>query len=67
VPEEPNAKLPQAVAEAALSAGLPDVAVCADVAEALDGLIAADQGEGPRRLLICGSLYLAGAVLAENG
>jgi dihydrofolate synthase/folylpolyglutamate synthase len=69
VPQELNAKLPQAVAAAAVEAGFRDVAVCADVAEALDALIAAgtQDGPAPRRVLICGSLYLAGTVLAENG
>jgi dihydrofolate synthase/folylpolyglutamate synthase len=37
----------------------------ADVADALRVL--ADRGKAPARVLICGSLYLAGAVLAENG
>ncbi len=37
--------------------------------EALHGLVAAaaEKGEEPGRILVCGSLYLAGAVLRENG
>jgi dihydrofolate synthase/folylpolyglutamate synthase len=35
------------------------------IAQALDDIVAA--GKAPARVLICGSLYLAGAVLAENG
>ncbi|MBL6936009.1 MAG: bifunctional folylpolyglutamate synthase/dihydrofolate synthase [Alphaproteobacteria bacterium] len=34
---------------------------------ALHGLVAAAAGEEPGRILVCGSLYLAGAVLRENG
>jgi dihydrofolate synthase/folylpolyglutamate synthase len=39
----------------------------ADVASAVAELVAAAAGEPPARLLICGSLYLAGTVLAHNG
>jgi len=39
-------------------------APCADVAEAID---AATRSAPKGRILICGSLYLAGRVLAENG
>ncbi len=37
--------------------------------EALHGLVAeaGEKGEEPGRILVCGSLYLAGAVLRENG
>jgi len=35
------------------------------VRDALSDIIA--QARGPARVLICGSLYLAGTVLAENG
>ncbi|MCE6952560.1 bifunctional folylpolyglutamate synthase/dihydrofolate synthase [Cereibacter sphaeroides] len=48
---------------AALAAGI-DAITAGSVAEAL-AAIAADQPEA--RVLICGSLYLAGAVLRENG
>ncbi len=51
-------------AGAAAGAGLR-VEPAANVAEALAGI--AKGAAGPGRVLICGSLYLAGAVLAENG
>ena len=53
------------VAEIALCAGLPASAQDS-VAEALTALAARDWPRPPR-ILIAGSLYLAGAVLAENG
>ncbi len=53
------------VAACAAMAGLP-AAACASVADALAYLGARDWPTAPR-LLVCGSLYLAGAVLAENG
>ncbi len=56
---------PAALAEiVATSAGLP-ARPTAGVRDALDSL-RADEG-APPRILICGSLYLAGNVLAENG
>ncbi len=59
------AHTPGAVAEAARAHGIKDAAACHDVAQAVDELVSASPG--PARILICGSLYLAGAVLAENG
>lgn len=56
---------PQAVADKARAHGVADAQACADVKEAVADLVA--KGSGPARILICGSLYLAGAVLAENG
>ncbi len=53
------------VAACARKAGLP-AAACADVADAL-GFLAARSWAVPPRVLICGSLHLAGAVLALNG
>ena len=53
------------VAACAASAGLPSAA-CASVADAMAFLRARTWATAPR-LLVCGSLYLAGAVLAENG
>ena len=53
------------VAACAAAAGLP-AAACAGVSEALAYLRARPWPTAPR-LLICGSLYLAGAVLAQNG
>jgi dihydrofolate synthase / folylpolyglutamate synthase len=54
---------PPVVAEAARAAGIADAAPAASVEEAV-AMLAADP---PRRLLVCGSLYLAGDILAENG
>ncbi len=39
----------------------------ASVSEALSALAAATDDPAPGRVLVCGSLYLAGAVLRENG
>ncbi|MBB5753887.1 bifunctional folylpolyglutamate synthase/dihydrofolate synthase [Prosthecomicrobium pneumaticum] len=57
---------PAELAEAARAAGLPAEPV-EDVAAAIDRVrAAAGDGTAPR-VLICGSLYLAGTVLAQNG
>ncbi len=53
-----------ALAATARSAGFEDAAPAGSVAEAVAGQAARP---GPAQVLICGSLYLAGAVLAENG
>ena len=53
------------VAACANAVGLP-AAACQGVAEAL-GYLRARAWSAPPRILVCGSLYLAGAVLAENG
>ncbi|MCG6882621.1 MAG: bifunctional folylpolyglutamate synthase/dihydrofolate synthase [Silicimonas sp.] len=59
-----TATLPaEATAEAARAVGL-DAVVAASVGEALSDIVARDPAS---RVLICGSLYLAGAVLRENG
>ena len=65
IPGEPAALTADAVAQAALAAGLAAARPCAGPAEALTALAAARPA--PCRVLICGSLYLAGSVLAENG
>jgi len=52
-------------AAAARACGIADAEPAVDVASALGALTAA--ADGPSRALICGSLYLAGSVLAENG
>jgi dihydrofolate synthase / folylpolyglutamate synthase len=52
------------LAEMAKGMGLT-VETAADVPQAL-ARVAAYGGAGPRRVLICGSLYLAGHVLALN-
>jgi dihydrofolate synthase/folylpolyglutamate synthase len=59
------ARPPEELAAAAREAGL-SAEPAADVAAALD-MIAAAGGERPPRVLICGSLYLAGLVLDRNG
>ena len=65
IPGEHAGRAPQEVAEAAVRVGL--AADCAgSVAEALT-LIAAQAWDRPPRILIAGSLYLAGQVLAQNG
>jgi len=53
---------PQALAEAATNAGLK-AAAC----DSLEAALKAAAATGVDRILICGSLYLAGEVLAQNG
>ena len=60
-PADHLALAPARLAEAARAAGIADAREAADVAAGLRLL------DAPRRVLVCGSLYLAGAVLAENG
>jgi dihydrofolate synthase / folylpolyglutamate synthase len=57
---------PAELAAIAMDAGLP-ARPAADVPAALKEIAAMTAGAPPPRILICGSLYLAGAVLAENG
>jgi dihydrofolate synthase/folylpolyglutamate synthase len=57
---------PSELAEAATAAGLSAEPV-ASVEAAIDRLGADNDAHGPYRVLICGSLYLAGSVLAANG
>jgi dihydrofolate synthase/folylpolyglutamate synthase len=64
IPGERNALPAAACRDAARAVGIP-AATAASVAEALGDLVGAS-GPGPARILICGSLYLAGRVLAEN-
>lgn len=62
IPGEKNTLPAEVTMEAAQSAGIP-VQTAASVAEALAAIADAD----PRaRVVICGSLYLAGSVLREN-
>lgn len=63
IPSEPKSHLPETIATAAAATlGLPAATAC-NVFEALEML-----NGTPARVLICGSLYLAGAVLrAEEG
>ncbi|MBF0248542.1 MAG: hypothetical protein HQL36_10805 [Alphaproteobacteria bacterium] len=64
IPGEENTLDPQAGADAANLMQM-NAAVAPSVRDALEG-IARDAGDGgPARVLICGSLYLAGSVLGE--
>lgn len=55
-------------AEAARAAGIADASPAADAGEALGALTAdPEAGARPARVLICGSLYLAGAILSGHG
>ena len=65
IPGEAAALPADAVADAARRAGLKDVAATGSVHDAVAQL--ARNSGPPPRILICGSLYLAGQVLAENG
>jgi dihydrofolate synthase/folylpolyglutamate synthase len=66
VPGSPAGRDPKALSEAAAAAGL--IAEPLDSVEtALAAIAAQDAAQSPHRILICGSLYLAGAVLAANG
>lgn len=66
IPGEDAALPADAIAAAGHGAGIADTAPAESVAAALDTLVRTGGGE-PARVLICGSLYLAGTVLAENG
>jgi len=62
IPGEPNALSAEETAAVARALGLPATA-CQDIAQAIER---AGAGAAPGRVLICGSLYLAGRVLAAN-
>lgn len=63
-PEGHSAYTPQEACAKAEEVGL-DCLPANDIGAALEGLLATQPA--PMRILICGSLYLAGAVLARNG
>lgn len=63
IPGEANTLPAETTAEAAADVGLP-ARTAGSVAEALAQVTAQDPGA---RILICGSLYLAGFILRENG
>ena len=63
IPGEKNTLPAEVTRDAAASVGM-DAVVAGSVAEALASIAAASPGA---RVLICGSLYLAGGVLRENG
>jgi dihydrofolate synthase/folylpolyglutamate synthase len=64
IPDEPASHTAAESAGFARLAGAQRVAEAADVPEALDALARAEANGPPARVLICGSLYLAGKVLA---
>jgi dihydrofolate synthase/folylpolyglutamate synthase len=64
IPGEENSFTAEALREVALGAGHADVVAAPDLDTAVARLAAA---RPPERLLICGSLYLAGHVLRSNG
>ncbi len=64
IPDEPNSHTAEAVAAAALSCGID--ATPAPSLEAGLAQLSARIAQGPCRILICGSLYLAGSVLRHN-
>jgi len=66
VPMSPAGRDPVELAAIAADVGLP-TAVAGSVGEAIDAIADEVNAMGPPRILICGSLYLAGSVLAENG
>jgi dihydrofolate synthase/folylpolyglutamate synthase len=66
VPSSAAGRDPGELAEAARTAGVDAVPV-ADVETALDRISAETGLPMPPRILICGSLYLAGSVLEANG
>ena len=63
IPGEAATLPAQATAEAAREVGF-EAGTASDVAAALDAILTADP---EARVLICGSLYLAGNILRENG
>jgi dihydrofolate synthase / folylpolyglutamate synthase len=63
IPGEKNTLPAEATRDAARAAGMNAV-TAASVAESLAGIAARSPDA---RVLICGSLYLAGTVLRENG
>ena len=64
IPNEVNTLPSAATAETARKAGFAQVTEAGSVAEALAAIV---QTDPQARVLICGSLYLAGQVLRENG
>lgn len=63
IPGQPNGADPVALATAGQTVGIAGIAPAPDVGSAVVALAT----DGPSRILVCGSLYLAGEVLRENG
>lgn len=66
VPDQDSARPASEIAATASGLGMQGL-MAADVASALDAIAARPAPPEGRRVLICGSLYLAGSVLAANG
>ena len=64
IPDLPSSHTPEAIAASIGELGIP-AKPSPSVAAAVADIVAA--GGPPSRILICGSLYLAGSVLAHNG
>ena len=64
IPGEANAMPAETLAKVAQGLGFA-AKTASDAAAAIKALVAHDPA--PRRILICGSLYLAGTILADNG
>ena len=64
VPFEPLAKAPEAITAEAVEAGFSATAA-QSLQEAIQMILDLSNG-APVRILMCGSLYLAGSMLAEN-
>ncbi|MEJ2026248.1 MAG: bifunctional folylpolyglutamate synthase/dihydrofolate synthase, partial [Limibacillus sp.] len=65
IPGEPNSLTAEEAARFALDAGF-EARPAESVKAALTELTRSEAPNGPARILICGSLYLAGKVLGEN-
>ena len=65
IPGEPSSLSADALADAARDAGIETVFTAASAQAAIDAIVRAETT--PSRILIGGSLYLAGVVLSENG
>ncbi len=65
IPGEANSFTADQLAEMARGAGMSAVRTSASVADAVDAIVSKATGRG-ERILVCGSLYLAGRVLADN-
>lgn len=65
IPGEPSSLTAETAAEAARAAGARTVDTAVSVEAALADLVSSEHG--PLRILVCGSLYLAGHVLTRNG
>ena len=65
IPGDPVSLSAETAAEIARTIGIADSAPAASPDEAVRALTSTSGL--PRRILICGSLYLAGAILMDNG